>query len=293
MISNRLPDVPRSVALTGVLLSIPVVGYFDYWSGEQLSFSIFYLPLVVLATVKGSVGWGTLTAILCALVWGAVNSGVFHHWGVNMIAVWNLLVRLGYFLLAVFFVSRLLAYAAREKERSRIDYLTGLATPRALAEFAEVELARGQRFGGQLTIVVFDCDNFKAVNDSCGHLEGDRVLRTIGEIVQANLRKTDFAARLGGDEFAIVLPQTSSDDSRAMMARLRNAILSRMERERWPITISAGVVTFTTPPKSLAAMLHEADKLMYSVKNNGKNSVMYASCQPETTEFSTTRKEAR
>jgi diguanylate cyclase (GGDEF)-like protein len=122
-------------------------------------------------------------------------------------------------------------------------------------------------------VAVIDCDNFKAVNDTLGHLEGDRLLQAIAEELQQSVRKTDVTARMGGDEFAVLLPDTSHDQAQQLVERLRLSLAQRMRQNNWPVTFSMGVAVYATPPKSVDSLIHGADVLMYSVKQDRKDAV--------------------
>ena len=110
-------------------------------------------------------------------------------------------------------------------ELARTDFLTGASNARAFYDQAQMEMSRLQRSGQPLSIAYIDLDNFKKVNDTRGHNEGDRVLKTVVETLKQTLRGGDFIARLGGDEFAVLLPSTNDEQSRALMKRLHAILL--------------------------------------------------------------------
>jgi diguanylate cyclase (GGDEF)-like protein len=120
-----------------------------------------------------------------------------------------------------------------------------------------------------------DVDNFKEVNDRYGHSTGDAVLRTVGQTIRATLREVDVIARLGGDEFVILMPETGDSAAEAVVARVRQHVNAVVARGGWPISFSIGVVTWTTPPRTVDFMLKRADDAMYAVKNEGKNRVAH------------------
>jgi diguanylate cyclase (GGDEF)-like protein len=124
-------------------------------------------------------------------------------------------------------------------------------------------------------VVCIDLDNFKIVNDCFGHSTGDILLRLVAHTIQQNIRVTDTVARLGGDEFAILLPETGRNVAEAILQKVQKINLEIMRRHGWPVTLSIGVVTFTSPPSTVDETLRISDQLMYSAKNNGKNSIQY------------------
>jgi diguanylate cyclase (GGDEF)-like protein len=104
------------------------------------------------------------------------------------------------------------------------------------------------------------------------------VLRTVAQTFQSTIRKTDTVARLGGDEFGILLPITSQAGAQCIMKRLQDAFLNRIESSQMNVTLSAGVITFTSPPASVDEMIHQADALMYKAKAQGKNDILFIQC---------------
>jgi diguanylate cyclase (GGDEF)-like protein len=124
-------------------------------------------------------------------------------------------------------------------------------------------------------MVCLDLDNFKTVNDRFGHSTGDILLRFVAQTLQENIRVTDTVARLGGDEFAILLPETGRNVAEVIMQKIQKINLDIMRRHGWPVTLSIGVVSFTSPPSTVDETLRISDQLMYSAKNNGRNSIQY------------------
>ena len=171
---------------------------------------------------------------------------------------------------------------SREDQLERIalhDPLTGLFNSRYLwARMAE-QWATGKREKSISSLVLFDLDFFKKVNDKYGHPVGDELLKRIGQILQHAARKGDTVARIGGEEFIFFLPNTSATDAAAIAERIRNTIsLTTMTTDRQQkirITISAGVAsteeyTATTPQ----ALYSQADKALYLAKEQGRNKVI-------------------
>jgi len=138
-----------------------------------------------------------------------------------------------------------------------------------------MEISRARRYEHPFTIVCLDLDNFKAVNDCSGHSTGDLLLRLVARTTRENIRVTDTVARIGGDEFAILMPETGREVAEVIMQRVKRVNLDYMRKHGWPVTLSIGVVTFTSPPSTVDEVLRVSDRLMYSAKNNGKNSIQY------------------
>lgn len=173
--------------------------------------------------------------------------------------------------------SELRSALERESRLSRTDPATGVANRRLFIEFAKVELESAHKFSHPLTVVYIDIDNFKMINDTCGHHTGDQVLQTVAETIKNSLRETDVVARLGGDEFAMLLPKSEYEPAQIVIRRVQKRLLESMERQKLTTTFSIGAVTFIQPPTSVEEMIKQADCLMYLVKNNGKNKIEHRS----------------
>jgi diguanylate cyclase (GGDEF)-like protein len=149
------------------------------------------------------------------------------------------------------------------------DWLTDLGNHRFFQDRLRVEVERAQRYGRPLSLVSFDLDDFKLLNDVHGHQEGDLVLRRVAAAAAAELRATDVACRVGGEEFAILLPETTKREARAVAARLC-ARVRRLPAAR-RITTSCGVATLPTDAASATELVRSADAALYAAKARGKD----------------------
>lgn len=160
------------------------------------------------------------------------------------------------------------------------DSLTGLLNRRAIMEHAEAEWHRSRREHRPMCIMLVDLDNFKNVNDTVGHLEGDKVIRQAAQVIQSCLRRYDWAGRWGGDEFLLILPGTSLSDAGQVAERLRNEYVALEERNRIVLHLqpylSIGISVFSgraADETSLNELFAQADKALYLAKQQGKNRV--------------------
>ena len=153
--------------------------------------------------------------------------------------------------------------------------MTGAVNARFFRALAQREIDRSARYLHPLTVAYIDIDNFKAINDVFGHMMGDKVLAVVAHIMQQQVRKTDVVSRVGGDEFAILLPEVGTDEAKSVISKIGCRLSEEMESKGWPVTFSIGVLTFIAVPPSAEDMLGMADRVMYTVKNSGKNSVRY------------------
>ena len=163
---------------------------------------------------------------------------------------------------------------------ARTDGLTGLANRRTLDEVLASEIARAQRQGKDLSILMADLDRFKSINDQYGHISGDHVLAGAAAVFGSELRPYDLAARYGGEEFVLVLPGTSTNDAIVIAERIRR----RVEKITVPscprqITISLGVASWRVGEAS-KQFVARADEALYSAKRSGRNRVEAASNSP-------------
>ncbi len=161
------------------------------------------------------------------------------------------------------------------KSQAFSDTLTGLGNRRWLAEIAGTEIARARRDGRPLSVVVFDLDHFKRINDDFGHEAGDEVLIAVAETARRVLRPYDLIARLGGEEFGAFLPGTDLKDAILIAERLRAEITGlRLDRlEGRPVTASFGIHAADVANEQFKAMLSAADEHLYKAKRAGRNQV--------------------
>ena len=247
------------------------VGFVDYLTGYEISFSLFYLtPIALLAWFAGR-RFGVAASIVSALVWLIAEITTGQSYSHPAIYFWNSSVRLSFFIIVTLLLVTLGKILKREKELSSIDYLTGAVNARLFSELLQNEIYRSQRYKHPFTLAYIDLDNFKTINDQFGHNIGDHVLFTLVNHAKNLLRKSDTIVRLGGDEFAILLPETDQNAAISAISKIQISLLGEMQRNNWPVTFSTGAVTFIDAPHSSDEAIKLADDLMYSVKSQDKN----------------------
>jgi diguanylate cyclase (GGDEF)-like protein len=162
------------------------------------------------------------------------------------------------------------------RQLADLDALTGLHNRRYFHETLAREVARAHRYDRKLALVVFDLDDFKAINDRIGHLAGDGVLAEAAERVRDVVRSADIACRVGGDEFGVILPESALEDANQLYMRLQKAVSSGPVGEAGPLNISAGIAELR-PDDDAIAFFQRADNALYSAKESGKGQVVTAS----------------
>jgi diguanylate cyclase (GGDEF)-like protein len=153
-------------------------------------------------------------------------------------------------------------------DQARRDPLTTLLNHQAFTDALDAELERAERYDGGLTLVFFDVDRFKEVNDTLGHIEGDRVLRRVADAAAANLRRSDLASRMGGDEFAVLLLQTGRRGGDRFLHRFQQALEELRLRGDLPerFDVSAGTAHYPEEATTRDGLLRLADQRQYASK---------------------------
>src|SRR6202790_2435209 len=148
------------------------------------------------------------------------------------------------------------------------DALTGLANYRRLSETLESEIKRSDRTGRAFAVLVFDLDGMKRINDSYGHLAGNRALCRLADIFRFSCRSIDTAARYGGDEFAIVLPETLAKDAASVGKRICERLSS--DREEPLLSVSIGMAVYPEDGATIDTLFQAADRALYEMKQMKK-----------------------
>jgi diguanylate cyclase len=189
-----------------------------------------------------------------------------------------ILIVVAFFSYAVFmYIKQSSELFRRYKEESRTDFLTGLYNHRQFGRMLDMQMEIVREGNEQLSILAIDIDHFKAVNDTYGHLDGDKVLQQLGLILKKTTRKFDIVARCGGEEFSVLL----LDCPHQRAIEIAKRICLTVEKEDFPIssgrminiTLSIGVSTFPETTKDIQFLRKQADKALYAAKHSGRNRV--------------------
>lgn len=272
---DRLAEMRRWHLVVGLAVFVALVAIADFVTGDSVQLTILYLPAIYIVCWTVNLKVAVFLSTFCSLLWLLDDLLMEGRRDLQHYEYWMTFVHCAFFLVIASVGARLRTLLEHERSLARTDGLTGVANSQFFVERAEGELARSRETRRPLTVAFLDCDNFKQVNDTLGHTVGDDLLRRAAEIMESSLRPTDLVARLGGDEFAILLTDTTQAEAEKVIARVRSRLQQVMEENNWPVTLSIGVVTYSTPPESLREAMREADNAMYHVKQLSKNSVEY------------------
>jgi diguanylate cyclase (GGDEF)-like protein len=168
------------------------------------------------------------------------------------------------------------AYHEEIYRLTTVDGLTQIFNKRYFTEALDREIARASRYRRELSLVMFDLDKFKDVNDTHGHLAGDAVLKTLAHTIKTRIRGEDIFARYGGEEFAIILPEIDGHNAHIFAEKIRRVVETtdfHFEEAKIPVTISIGVATLDPEEPSAAALIKRADERLYEAKAAGRNCV--------------------
>lgn len=271
--------VPQVIILS-ICLTL-LIGALDHITGLELSFSIFYIIPISIASWYGGPKLGIFLSVLSAITWFTADLASGHVYSHKAIQAWNASVRLGFFIIIAQLLTKIKTTLKIEQKMATTDSLTALLNGRAFRETMTKLLEFCRRINRPISLAYIDLDNFKTVNDTLGHTEGDRVLVVVGACLANSLRNTDIVGRLGGDEFAIALPDTDTGQARTVIEKMHRQLVGEIALHNWPIGFSIGVISFAIPPPTADEAIRQADNLMYRVKKEGKNKIFFED-YPET-----------
>ncbi|HTJ43456.1 MAG TPA: GGDEF domain-containing protein [Kofleriaceae bacterium] len=169
------------------------------------------------------------------------------------------------------------AYHEEIYRLTTIDGLTQVYNKRYFAETLEREIGRAQRYRRDLSLILFDIDHFKNVNDTFGHLAGDSVLKQLANVIKGRIRREDVLARYGGEEFAIILPEIDKHNALQFgekIRRITEKAVFRFEDTEIPVTVSVGIATLTPEVQEVTDFIKICDDNLYSAKAAGRNRVV-------------------
>jgi diguanylate cyclase (GGDEF)-like protein len=253
-------------------LSLSILFSIEYLLRSYIDLVPLYIIVVLLASWYGSSKTGISLSIIISAFLLISSSGdelsyFYNNSRIAVIFVVNLLVAI--------LVTNFRNVYGFEAEAADTDTLTGVHSLRSFyAEIAN-EILRSRRYEHRFSLAYIDVDDFKKINDTLGHHEGDRLLIELANCLTTSLRATDTVARIGGDEFVCLMPETEETQAKSAILNVESSLKKRMSKKNWNVSFSIGLVTFDTLPEDVHEALKVADELMYSVKKSKKNAIAY------------------
>jgi len=247
--------------------------FFSAIFAKVIFLELFYIFPITLASWYGSKKSGLILALQVSLLLLLIK-GFQSEFGASSILGYGLPCIISFSVLALL-VTNFRNVHRVESTAADTDHLTSVFNARGFYIELANELLRSSRYEHIFSLAYIDIDNFKYVNDSQGHAEGDRLLIEVARCLKEALRATDIVARLGGDEFACLLPETKQEEAKAAFLKASELLQSKMRISDWPVSFSVGLVTFETIPADIKEAMKIADDLMYSVKKSEKNNISY------------------
>lgn len=273
---NTFFENKSSVYITCIcLFVICALGIIDHLTGYEISFSIFYIFPITIGAWYADRRSGYILCYFSAVVWYVVDYSSGHRFSNPLIPYWNAFVRAGFFVIISYLVSLVKYNYEIEKELARTDSLTGVMNLRVFSEISEALFKVAGRSKCSISICYIDVDNFKYLNDTFGHDEGDRVLIAVATTLKLAVRKSDLVGRLGGDEFAVLLYDTDLSGAKTFTNRILDRLHIGTSDTKSKIGFSIGVAIFSTSPSSTQEAIKFADTLMYRAKRLGGNQIVY------------------
>jgi diguanylate cyclase (GGDEF)-like protein len=264
---------PAFVFAFGVLI-IATISIIDYYTGEEIAFSIFYIFPISIVSLYSNTFFSILTCFIAGAIWFAIEYATGAHYSHYGYVIWHAIVRFGFFLITSNLLIKNKHLLDRLQKLATIDGLTGLLNSRSFKEISQNYCLLSARYQRPIAIGYIDVDNFKGINDTLGHSVGDQVLSSVAKVLKESVRTTDVVGRLGGDEFAVFLPEANYQGTKELFEKIHSALVQNAKTNQWPIGFSVGVAIFPVAPVEINNALKVADNLMYKVKKSCKNKLL-------------------
>jgi diguanylate cyclase (GGDEF)-like protein len=254
--------------------SIILICIADLSLGYAVTISSLYILPVLFITWFSGTRAGLMMVALCAVAlevthWvNEINKSALLDWfSYNVFALGIILNQM---------ILLIITHFLREKMTELTiwadsDPLTKIANRRAFMTTLEREFERARRYRHPFAIAFLDLDNFKHMNDTFGHNEGDLLLQVVANAMKTHSRASDTVARLGGDEFAVLITETDPEHAAMVLSKISTAIREDCQARDWPVGVSLGSVCFLQVPENAEIAIKMADELMYEVKKSNKN----------------------
>jgi diguanylate cyclase (GGDEF)-like protein len=264
----------RAMALISISIAV-LLGILDFSTGTELHFLVIYLLPIALASWYLNQRSGIYVAIICSLVWLLADSLGGHSYSSPWIAIWNIIMRTGAFVVFSLSQSQLRARFDALSDLAKKDFLTGLPNGRAFHELTarEIEQALGIE---PLTLAFIDLVGVKWINHRLGYATGDQMICTIAHAIRQNVPRPDLVGRIGGTSFAVLLPNTASEGANRILDQVQKALKDERKKYAQPMTFFISAVACTKAPRSIAELMHQAETQMTRMKGGTKDLLQIA-----------------
>lgn len=261
------------IAILGFIISAGIF-YIDInIMGPEVSFTLLYLfPIVMVTWYTGKTA-GFMLSVASLSGWIIIQitqNGVDPS---SIVFICNALSKLIVFIFIVILLSELRIRLGMEKSNARTDFLTGIFNRKGFMEALDIAVDHAKRTRKAISIAYIDYDDFKSINDTYGHEAGDAALIKLAYTIKSFIRSEDTVGRIGGDEFAVIFRDTNGRAAKSIIKKIQKIFSNQGMNNSRPVSVSAGIGVFY--PKKLSAhkMIVSTDRLMYRVKQEGKNGV--------------------
>lgn len=262
-----------SYFLLGLVLSISIT-IIRYQTGPEFEIAQFYLIPITMVAWFINRDAATILATLSMLFWVVFDLFTLQTLSGGLAPGMNEVFRLITFIVVILLIDNSKQQIRKLTSLSVTDPLTNLYNRRAFFKMLNIELERTKRYDKPISLIYFDLDNFKSINDTLGHNTGDKLLINISKVIVANTRNSDIIGRMGGDEFCILLPETNLASSKLVYDKLNEQVVKMITLNRWDVTVSAGLLDYDSTGMDAESFVNAADELMYAAKNSGKNKLV-------------------
>jgi diguanylate cyclase (GGDEF)-like protein len=274
IVLNHSQQIFQTVTIIFCLVVVILIDLLRLATGSEFALSLFFLIPIVIACWYVSIRTGIFLAIISATSWLMADC-ILEGYNTFWVPIVNECLRLIVFIFVIFVLEKLKIALVNQKHLSETDALTGLLNRRGFGERANNELNRFRRTKRPFSLVYFDIDNFKKINDQKGHKAGDQLLAQVGTILKTKIRSIDTVARLGGDEFILLLVDTHADKAFRLVEKLQGLLKNQIAKTFEKITFSFGITTSRSDSQDIDELVSQADEAMYLAKKNGKNRITY------------------
>ncbi len=253
------------------ILVLAAIEFLDYATGASFRVELFYLAPILYITWFIGMEMGLFFSVSSLLI---SDYFVRKQLLTTSIEIWHELMDLAFFVIITVLFSKLISVNKQLERQATRDTLTGIFNRNKFNEALHLETRRALRYKTPLSLILFDVDNFKRINDHYGHAAGDHVLKDMCGVINKHVRATDYFARWGGEEFVLLVTNAGTYNALILAEKLRSAIQDARLLDAETITCSFGIAQFSEGD-TIDSFIKKADDGLYRAKSRGKNRIEY------------------